>query len=117
MKKRSTHAQTTTFVKVLEAAKPQNAIRLADRARRANQIAKLARHPRHRALAYDAKQSALSQGIRCREFEVISDERGRPNLMVVCTGSHGMLHMPVHAAGPDLLDRPDIRVRFRGLAA
>ena len=117
MKKRSTKTRTATFAEILEATKPHNAARLANRARQANQIAKLAQGPRHRALAYDAKQAALSQGVRCHEFKLIADEQSRSNLMVVCTGSHGMLHMPVHAADADLLNRTDTRVRFRGLAA
>ncbi len=117
MKRQSAQARTTTFAEILEATRPANAARLADRARNANEVAKLARVPRHRDLAYHAKQAALSQGVRCREFKLLADEQGRSHLMVVCTGSRGMLHMPVRAADPDLLDRTDIRVRFRGLAA
>lgn len=119
MKKRRKNNQPrpASFSDILESARRENADRLGDKARQANQVAKIARNKRDRDLAYEAKSAFVRQGVRCHEFKLVADEQGRSRLAVVQTGTHGMLHMPVNQLGDQLLNRPDIRIRFRGVAA
>jgi hypothetical protein len=119
MKKRHKNNQPrpASFSEILESTRRANADRLGDKARQANQVAKIARNKRDRDLAYEAKSAFVRQGVRCHEFKLVADEQGRSRLAVVRTGSHGMLHVPVHQLGDQLLNRHDIRTRFRGVAA
>ena len=100
----------------MQSVRPQCGRRLAAKAKQANQIAKIAKDRTSRAVAYAVKTAALEQGLRLG-FRLRGDELGRPGLAVVGTGSHGLLHVRVAALSPDLLDRPDIRLRLRGSAA
>lgn len=105
-----------TFHDILEAAQPQAQVRLAARAKLANQIAKIVTDKASRAVAYAVKTAALERGIQLG-FRLRGDELGRPGLARVNTGSHGSLHVRLDALSRELLKRPDIRVRLHGSAA
>lgn len=110
-------AQRASFAEILESARPASSHRLGEKARVANQIAKVAPTARSRTAAYRVKTAALEQGIRCERFRLRSDELGRYRLAVVRTEGHGMLHVRVDRLSSDILNRPEVQLHLRGAAA
>ena len=106
-----------SFAEIFESARSTSSERLGEKARVANQIAKVAKSGRSRAAAYAVKTAALEQGIRCKRFRFLSDELGRQRLAVVRTEGHGMLHVRVDRPSRDILDRPEVQLHLRGVAA
>jgi len=106
-----------SFAEIIESTRADSSQRLGEKARVANQIAKIAPTARSRTTAYGVKTAALEQGIRCERFRLRSDELGRHRLAVVRTDGHGMLHVRVDRLSRDILDRPEVQLYLRGAAA
>ena len=106
-----------SFKDIVEASRPECRALLAEKAHLANRIAKTLPPGTSRQAAYSVKRAALEQGIRCHGFRLIGDDQARPELVLVRTGTHGSLHLRIDQLSRDILARPDIRLRIRGMAA
>jgi len=111
------HLRRSNFREILKSIRPKSRQRLAEKAKLANQIAKISLESEDRIAAYAVKTAALEQGLRCCEFELRGDELARPGLAIVATGSHGQLHIRINRLSRDILNRPDVQLRLCGIAA
>ena len=98
-----------TFSSILGQTRVIAELAWMERARLANQLAKISTTSRGRRAAYRVKSMALNRGVEMGAFVVRSDEAGRHHLLRVFPRGGAALHIPIGELS--VLSKEQIQVR------